>query len=80
MFREHDTVILTDTVKGDEGASLLPGDVGCIIHVHGNGAAFVVEFTALGGETFDIATVRPEQARVATTRDMTHTRETSPLP
>ena len=80
MFSEHDTVILTGPVEGDEGTGLLPGDVGCIIHVHGDGAAYVVEFAALGGETIDIATVAPEQVRAATTRDMTHARETAFLP
>ena len=78
MFKEHDTVVLTDTVKGDEGANLLPGDVGCIVHVHANGVAYVVEFNALDGETVDIATVRAEQIRPVTARDMMHARETVP--
>ena len=78
MFKEHDTVVLTDSVRGDDDTNLLPGDVGCIIHVHSNGAAFVVEFTALDGETIDIATVRPEQVRPVTATDITHARETAP--
>ena len=78
MFGEHDTVILTDTLKGDEGTKLFPGDAGCIIHVHGNGAAYVVEFAALDGETIDIATVAAGQIRAVTTRYMTHARETAP--
>ena len=79
MFSEHDTVILTDTATGDEGTNLLPGDVGCIVHVHGSGAAYVVEFIALDGETMDIATVQAQQVRSVTARDMTHARETVPL-
>ena len=78
MFREHDTVILTDTVKGDDNFDLLPGDVGCIIHIHGDAAAYVVEFAALDGETIDIATVKPEQIRAITAGDMTHARATEP--
>ena len=79
MFREHDTVILTDTVEGDEDTVLLPGDVGCIVHVHEKGAAYVVEFTSLDGETIDLATVAPDQVRAATATDMTHARATSPI-
>ena len=77
MFKEHDTVILTDAIQGDEENVLLPGDVGCIIHVHGSGVAYVVEFAALDGEILDIATVRPEQIRAVTTRDITHARDTA---
>jgi hypothetical protein len=79
MFREHDTVILTDAVKGDDDTDLLPGDVGCITHIHGNSTAYVVEFAALDGETIDIATVRPDQVRAVTTGDITNARETAPI-
>jgi len=78
MFREHDTVILTDSVRGDEGTSFLPGDVGCIIHIHHNGPAYVVEFSALEGETIDLATVTQRQVRAVTARDLTHAREATP--
>ena len=78
MFIEHDTVILTDSVKGDDGTSFLPGDVGCIIHIHGNALAYVVEFAALDGGTIDIATVTPDQVRAVTARDITHVRKAAP--
>lgn len=78
MFREHDTVILTDSVRGDEGTTFLPGDVGCIIHVHGDGPAYVVEFAALDGETIDLATVTQKQVRAVTARDISHAREAAP--
>ena len=77
LFNEHDTVILTDAVKGDDDITFVPGDVGCIIHVHDKGTAYVLEFTSLDGETVDIATVRAEHIRNVTTQDMTHARETS---
>ena len=77
MFKEHDTVVLTDAVKGDEDTSLLPGDVGCVIHVYGDGDAYVVEFTALDGETIDIATAKPAQLRAVTATDITHARQTT---
>ena len=79
MLKEHDTVILTGAIKGDSDTDLVPGDVGCIIHVHDSGIAYVVEFAALDGETIDIATVGPEQVRAATARDLTHARETAPV-
>ena len=78
MFQEHDTVILTDSVRGDEGTGFLPGDVGCIIHIHPNGPTYVVEFAALDGETIDIATVTQQQVRAVTARDITHAREAAP--
>jgi hypothetical protein len=78
MFTERDTVVLTDSVKGDDGTSFLPGDVGCVIHVHSNGRAYVVEFAALDGETIDIATVTQQQVRAVTARDITHAREATP--
>ena len=78
MFKEHDTVILTDTIKGDDNNELLPGDVGCVIHIHGDADAYVVEFAALDGETVDIATVKPEQIRAIAAGDMTHARVTGP--
>lgn len=78
MFMEHDTVILTDSVKGDDGTSFLPGDVGCIIHVHVNGPAYVVEFAGLDGGTIDLATVTQQQVRAVTARDITHARAAAP--
>ena len=70
MFKEHEQVVLTAAVSGDLKDNLLPGDVGTIVHVHPNGEAFVVEFTALDGETIAIATVLPSQARPATKTDL----------
>ena len=71
-FKEHEHVVLTAAVSGDLKDNLLPGDVGTIVHVHPNGEAFVVEFTALDGETIAIATVLPSQARPVTKADLTH--------
>ncbi len=79
MFDEHATIILTKPITGDDNTELVPGDVGCIIHIHNGGKAYVVEFMAIDGETIDIATVRPDQIRPATATDITHARETSPV-
>ena len=73
MFEEHDIVVLTADVSGDE-SELKTGDVGTIIHIHPGNEAFVVEFTTVGGETLDIATVLRHQMRPITGSEVTHAR------
>ena len=34
MFKEHEQIVLTADVLGDEGEELKPGDAGTVIHVH----------------------------------------------
>lgn len=75
MFREHEQVVLTADIIGDEGESLRPGDVGVVVHVHPGGEAYVVEFLTLDGDTAAIATVLSSQARPVATTDMTHARD-----
>ena len=77
MFKEHEQIVLTADVFGDEEEELKPGDVGAIIHIHLNEEAFVVEFMSLDGETVAIATVLPSQARPVTSADLTQLRENS---
>ena len=74
MFSEHEQIVLTADVYGDDGLELKPGDVGVFVHVHPDGAAFIVEFLTLDGDTAAIATVLPSQARPVTSTDMTHAR------
>ncbi len=65
MFKEHEEIVLTDSVLGDDGRELKPGDVGTVVHVHPNPGAegFVAEFMTRDGETITIATVLQSQAR-----------------
>ena len=65
MFKEHQQIVLTAPVTGDEQQELKPGDVGAIIHIHPNQKAFVAEFTYPNCETITIATVLRSQARPA---------------
>ena len=58
---EHEQIVLTADVLGDDGKELKPGDVGTIIHVHPDQEAFVVEFMSLDGGTVAIATVLPSR-------------------
>ena len=74
MFGEHEQVVLTADLKGDQGEDLRPGDVGVVVHVHPHGEAYVVEFLTLDGDTAAIATVLPSQARAVTSKDITHAR------
>jgi hypothetical protein len=75
MFEEHQQIVLTTDVSGDDGVELKPGDVGVIVHMHPGGEALVVEFMSLDGDTLAIATVLPWQARPVTGADLTHARE-----
>ena len=63
MSKEHEQIVLTADVFGDEGEELKSDDVGTIIHIHPGEEAFVVEFLSLNGDTVAIATVLPSQAR-----------------
>ena len=74
MFKEHEQIVLTAAVFGDDGEQLKPGDVGTLVHVHPDQEAFVVEFLSLDGGTVAIATVLPSQVRPVTGADLTHAR------
>ena len=74
MFKEHEQIVLTAYVVGDEGEEMKSGDVGTIIHIHPNEEALVVEFMSLNGGTATIATVLSSQARPVTNADLTHAR------
>ena len=41
MFKEHEQIVLTDDVFGDEREELKSGDVGTIIHIHPDQEALV---------------------------------------
>ena len=75
MIKEHDCVVLTQEIP-DEG--LESGDVGTAIHVHGDRAAYEVEFTTLTGDTIAVATLLPSQLRPVSKRDIAHVRELAP--
>ena len=56
--------------EGQHEKGLLPGDVGTIVNVQGNGEAFEVEFLEHSGYTVAIATIYPSQIRPATKSDL----------
>lgn len=75
VFKEHERIVLTSDVAGDQGEELKPGDADVIIHIHPRAEAFVVDFFALEGETAAIATVLPSQMRPVTGKEITHARD-----
>ena len=79
MFKEHEQIVLTADVFGDEGEDLKSGDVGTIIHIHPNEEALVVEFMSLDGDTLAVTTVLPSQARLVTNADLTQARAVLPV-
>ena len=72
MIEEHSSVVLTESLPA---VGLEPGDVGVVVHIHGNREAFEVEFMTLDGNTISIETLTPKQIRAAGDRDIPHVRE-----
>src|SRR5690349_10279808 len=72
MIKEHDYVVLTQDLS-QEG--LQAGDVGTVVHIHRNGAAYEVEFITLTGRTVAVATILPSQLRPVSARDISHVRQ-----
>jgi hypothetical protein len=75
MIKEHDCVVLTADLPGED---LKAGDLGTVVHIHGQGAAYEVEFVTLTGRTVAVATVLHSQCRPVSQRDISHVRELSP--
>jgi hypothetical protein len=72
MIKEHDRIVLTKRVPGED---LEVGDVGTVVHVYADGKAFEVEFTTLDGKTAAVATVEALAVRPVTSHEITHSRE-----
>lgn len=72
MIQEHDCIVLTQDIP-DEG--LQAGDVGTVVHIHRDGAAYEVEFVTLTGQTVAVATVLSSQLRLVNKQDIAHARE-----
>ncbi len=71
MLKEHERVVLTVDLTGEK---LTAGDVGTIVHVYRDGAAFEVEFVSLDGETVAVVTLERTQIRPVEHREITHAR------
>lgn len=70
-MKEHERVMLLRDIPEEH---LAAGDVGTILHIYRDGEAYEVEFFALDGHTWAVATVESNQVRAVTSRDLTHAR------
>lgn len=75
MIQEHDCIVLTSDLPDED---LQTGDVGVVVHIHRDGAAFEVEFITLTGQPVAVATVLTSQCRSVGCRDISHVRELVP--
>jgi len=71
-IREHDSVVLTRDLPA---IALVAGDVGVVVDVYGNGAAYEVEFMRYDGKTIAVETLEAAAVRGVGTRDVPHVRE-----
>ena len=75
MHKEHSRVILTEVVECDDGRTMVPGDIGVVIHIHPKEAAYVLEFVGVDGKTTAVASALPSQIRSVNPQDVLHARE-----
>ena len=75
-IKEHDCVVLTKNLPAE---NLEAGDVGTVVHIYKNGAAYEVEFVTLAGDTVAVATVEALNVRPVGKRDISHVRELQPV-
>ena len=75
MIKELDSVVLTRDVKAN---GLLKGDVGAVVHVYKDGAAFEVEFIAADGKTIAVLTLEKIDIRPISGKEILHVRELQP--
>jgi hypothetical protein len=71
-IKEHDCVVLTADLPSEK---LESGDVGTVVHIHKDGAAYEVEFVTLAGQTVAVAAVEASALRPVGRRDINHVRE-----
>jgi hypothetical protein len=76
MIKEHDCAVLTRDLAAE---GMRAGDIGAVLHVHGEGSGYEVEFVTLGGETVSVITLLPDQIRQMARREIAHARATGGL-
>lgn len=74
MIKEHERAVLIVDLPENH---LRAGDVGTIVHIYNDGAAYEIEFFTLDGRTLDVVTVEAEDVRPVSGRDVLHIRELS---
>lgn len=76
MIRELDTVVLAHNI-GEYGLSA--GDVGAVVHVYKDNAAYEVEFVTGEGETVAVLTLKESDIRPMRSREILHVRKFAPV-
>lgn len=71
MFQNHAQVVLASPLPA---LGLEPGDVGVIVHIHADGAAYEVEFMSLDGRTIGVQTLQAGQLRAVSASAVPHER------
>ena len=74
MMAEHDLVVLDCDPPHEK---LDRGDVGTVVHVYKNGAAYEVEFVDGGGATVALITVEAKDVRRIMPGEVLHARQTA---
>lgn len=74
MIQEHGRAVLTVDLPE---YGLEAGDVGTVVHIYSDGAAYELEIFSADGQTLDVVTVEASQVRAASPRDVLHVREIS---
>jgi hypothetical protein len=71
MIQELETVILDRDVPEQK---LRKGDLGTVVFVHGDGAAYGVEFVTLDGQTLAVVTLPADAVRTVASGEIAHAR------
>lgn len=71
MIEEYADAILTENLASH---GLEAGDIGTVVMVHDQGAAYEVEFLTLAGETLAVLTLTAAQVRPAAADEIAHVR------
>jgi len=72
MIKEHQSVVLKEDVSAE---NLRKGDIGTVVHIHGENIGYEVEFNTAEGEEIAIVSLSPQQVREFSERDVYAVRE-----
>jgi ATP-dependent exoDNAse (exonuclease V) alpha subunit len=71
MITEHSMVVLNEDRIAD---GLSEGDVGAVVHIHGGGQAYEVEFVDGDGSTIALLTLEASEVRSIEAGELLHAR------
>lgn len=76
MIKELDEVALTVDLPQHH---LKAGDIGVVVHIHGEGDGYILEFFTLDGQTLNVVTVDGNQVRPLGSQEIAHARPLQPV-